>query len=137
MLNDTVNQFYRSAFERQTAEDEAEADRKGPCDDATMELIRRYVVVPRCEFNDGFHVSIQAGKGKYSAPRITGHVEGYTEFELGFPSAADDLIQPYAEEGGKPTETVYGYVPVAVVVALAEKHGGIKGAYVAPAEAAP
>lgn len=44
--------------------------------------------------------------------------------ELGFPSAADDLITDYAEDNSY-TDTVYGYVPVEIVDKLIEKHGGI------------
>lgn len=32
----------------------------------------------------------------------------------------------YAEDEDRPTATVYGYVPVSVVEALIDKHGGIK-----------
>ncbi len=34
------------------------------------------------------------------------------------------MIFGYAEDPDNPTETVYGYVPVGVVQALAAKHGG-------------
>ena len=71
---------------------------------------------------DGFKVSVQAGYGVYCSPRD--NVGDWDKFELGFPSEEDDLIQEYAEEPNYPTETVYGYVPMSVVVALLEKHGG-------------
>ena len=71
---------------------------------------------------DGFSVSVQAGYANYCSPRD--NVGDWNKFELGFPSEADDLIQEYAEEPNNPTETVYGYVPMSVVVALLEKHGG-------------
>ena len=56
-------------------------------------------------------------------PRID-NAEKYEEVELGYPSAADDLITDYAE-GDTYTDTVYGYVPVEIVDKLIEKHGGI------------
>ena len=71
---------------------------------------------------DGFKVSVQAGYGIYCSPRD--NVGDQNKFELGFPSEEDDLIQEYADEPNNPTETVYGYVPMSVVVALLEKHGG-------------
>lgn len=73
---------------------------------------------------DGFSVSIQANRFAYCNPRIT-HAGDYVSVELGFPTRPDDLIMEYAEDPSDPTETVYGYVPVEVVDALLEKHGGI------------
>lgn len=73
---------------------------------------------------DGFTISVQAGFGMYSIPRINGADE-YTKVELGFPSEADELIMDYAEDPDDPTETVYGYVPIEIVNELIEKHGGI------------
>ena len=72
---------------------------------------------------DGFNVSVQASKYHYCAPRHSGLSE-YDSFELGYPSAADDLITPYAEDSDNLTQTVYGYVPADVVSALIAKHGG-------------
>lgn len=122
---DIINQFYREQYDAVPAHEKDPSGYRG----------HRYVVVPRCEFNDGYHVSIQAGDGKYSTPRITDYPE-YDAFELGFPSAPDDLLTEYAEDAKRPTDTVYGYVPVRVLLALCEKHGGIKGAYVYPDEPA-
>lgn len=79
---------------------------------------------PWLKCKDGFVISVQAGYGLYSNPRINGADE-YTTVELGFPSEADDLIMDYAEDPDYPTETVYGYVPVEIVIKLTEKHGGI------------
>jgi hypothetical protein len=133
-MADIINDFYRMAFEKAVADARARRERDGhaPLPDYDE---RKYVVVDRCEFNDGYHISIQAGHGKYSTPRISDYPE-YMAFELGFPSAPDDLIQGHAEDPARPTETVYGYVSTETVVALAEKHGGIKGIYVYPEEAA-
>ena len=33
---------------------------------------------------------------------------------------------PYIEDETRPTETVYGYVPTDVVVAVVAKHGGVR-----------
>ena len=74
---------------------------------------------------DGFKVSVQASKHHYCSPRE--YDAEWASVELGFPSAADDLIQKYAETPDEPTETVYGYVPIDTVARLIIKHGGIKG----------
>jgi len=72
---------------------------------------------------DGFSVSIQGGEFAYCSPR---NWDGpYVKVELGFPSVSDELISEYAESAERPTDTVYGYVPVTVVEALLDKHGGV------------
>lgn len=72
---------------------------------------------------DGFTVSIQANETSYCSPRVNSAAR-YEAVELGFPSAADDLITGWAEDQSKPCDTVYGYVPVSVVNLLIAKHGG-------------
>ena len=79
-------------------------------------------VRPRVLCNDGFSVSIQANEYVYCSPRLD-VADHYDTVELGFPSEKDDLILPYAVEEDRPTETVYGWVPVEVVNELINKHG--------------
>lgn len=81
-------------------------------------------IVPRVKCKDGFTVSIQASKGNYSSPREN-RSWPYSSFELGFPSKEDSLINKYAEDKNY-TKTVYGFVPLKVVLKLLAKHGGIK-----------
>jgi len=86
--------------------------------------VRRAMAI--CE--DGFTLSIQASEVHYCTPRITmanGNV--YTEVEVGFPSDEEPDLMEYAEEPDKPTETVYGYVPIDILDSVLLKHGGIKG----------
>lgn len=78
---------------------------------------------PRVHCKDGFSVSVQASQYHYCRPRIDS-AEKYEKVELGYPSAADELITDYAEDRTY-TDTVYGYVPVEIVDKLIEKHGGI------------
>ena len=81
-------------------------------------------VRPRVYCKDGFSISVQGGtEFHYCSPRR--HCNQYIEVELGFPSAADPLLEDYAEDPSDPTGTVYGYVPVEVVESLVEKHGGM------------
>lgn len=73
---------------------------------------------------DGFEVSIQASSYHYSAPRDNSGV--YFEVELGFPtSEPTPEIMRFAEDRDNPTDTVYGYVPIELVDALIELHGGL------------
>ena len=73
---------------------------------------------------DGFTMSVQAHDGAYCTPRMSG-APVYTHVEVGFPSKREDLLMEYAEEPDRPTQTVYGYVPVQVVTNVLAKHGGI------------
>ena len=83
-----------------------------------------YLVRPRIWCKDGFSISVQGGtEFHYCSPRL--HCNQYIEIELGFPSAADPLLEDYAEDPSDPTGTVYGYVPIEVVESLVEKHGGM------------
>ena len=80
----------------------------------------------RVKCDDGFSISIQASKSHYSSPRETFRdVQQYSEFELGYPSFADDTLLEYAEDADTPTATVYGYVPRDVIERVIASHGGI------------
>lgn len=74
---------------------------------------------------DGFTVSVIAGPGAYSTPRAA---QGpYEALEVGYPSERPepwDKWSKYAEQANAPTETVYGWVPVALVRDLIAAHGG-------------
>jgi hypothetical protein len=72
---------------------------------------------------DGFSLSVQATHGAYCSPRR--NVGPWLSVEVGFPSAEPELIMEYAEEPERPTETVYGYVPIGLVEELIEPHGGM------------
>lgn len=92
--------------------------------------VQKYLpIIPAAYCKDGFEISIQASEYNYCSPRIN-EASIYTSFELGYPSKKDELITEYAEDKEKPTDTVYGYVPVHVVNELIEKHGGIVGCMV-------
>ena len=80
---------------------------------------------------DGFRMSVQAHHGAYCSPRDDG-AEQYTLVEIGFPSTEEPLIMPWCEDDRKPTDTVYGYVPVDVVTNVIVKHGGMVEGEVPP-----
>ena len=88
-------------------------------EDGVMTMIRNPCVI--CK--DGFTFSAQASSTHYSDPK--GYADEYTEIEIGFPSEEEPLIMNYCEDFDKPTDTVYGYVPVKIVDLLIKKHGGI------------
>ena len=89
-------------------------------------LGREYVKIrPRIECADGFIVSVQASHTHYCTPRD--NRGPYSHVECGYPSEKDELLIPFIEvRTDDPTSTVYPWVPVEVVEAVIEKHGGMK-----------
>ncbi len=73
---------------------------------------------------DGFSMSVQAGKHKYSAPRVDNAAQ-YTEVEVGYPTRIEPLLMKWCEDDTRPCNTVYGYVPTEVVSLVITKHGGM------------
>lgn len=72
---------------------------------------------------DGLTLSVQASEGHYCSPRDD---DGpWDTVEIGYPSEQVNEIMVYAETPSDPTNTVYGWVPVAVVEAVIEAHGGM------------
>ncbi len=87
------------------------------------------IVTPRIVCKDGFTVSVQAGSAMYSTPRED-ELEAYEEYELGWPTKREKLLDDYAEawyeDGPKDyTKIIYAYVPKDVVNKVIRKHGGI------------
>ena len=82
------------------------------------------------ECADGFGLSVIAGAGAYCQPRVQFRrdYEGpYTAAEVGFPSARPEPWsewREFAEDPDQPTGTVYSSVPVALIRALVDSHGG-------------
>ena len=80
---------------------------------------------------DGFRVSVITGPEAYCLPRDD---DGpYTHVEVGFPSERPEPWMPvdgpecwskYVEDVYHPTQTVYTYVPKAMVDLLVKSHGG-------------
>ena len=79
-----------------------------------FEMLR---IRPRIVCADGFDVSVQASDGHYCSPRL--NVGPYSSVEVGYPSSPIPEMDEY-DAGG-----VFGHVPVEVVDAVLEQHGGI------------
>ncbi len=73
---------------------------------------------------DGFTMSVQAGIYNYCDPQET-DAPKYDLVEVGFPTAKEPMLMPYAEAPEDPTGTVYAYVPVELVTNVIVKHGGL------------
>lgn len=72
---------------------------------------------------DGLELSVQASSGHYCTPRKD--LGPWTMVEVGFPTQRVEELMQYAEDPTKPTETVYGWVPVEVVEQIVIAHGGL------------
>lgn len=72
---------------------------------------------------DGLTLSVQASNTHYCTPRDG--VGPWVAVEVGFPSQPVAELLEYAEEPERPTDTVYGWVPVEVVEAVVNAHGGL------------
>lgn len=82
-----------------------------------------FPLAKRIECEDGFSISVQASHGAYCSPRT--NIGPWHQVECGFPSDVPTEIMHYAEQPDKPTETVYGYVPIELVEELIAAHGGM------------
>lgn len=87
-----------------------------------MECVWGSRMVPKIVCADGFTLSVQASSVHYCYPRE--NTGPWDEVEVGFPSATPTEILKYAEDQERPTNTVYGYVPIQLVEQLIERHGG-------------
>ena len=86
--------------------------------------IRIVPQMPRLILADGASLSVQAGGGFYCSPRDD---KGpYAKVEVGFPSQKPpEAWKEFAEDWDNPTNTVYGYVPLSMVMLYIGAHGGI------------
>jgi len=81
------------------------------------------VLRPSITLGDGTKLSLQASEFHYCTPR-TSNADFYTAWEIGFPSKVIPEILEWAEDADKPTDTVYGYVPVEVILNVIKARGG-------------
>ena len=95
--------------------------------DSLMNQMLTSTRLPKIVCVDGFEMSVQVGFSLYSTPKKV--AKRYSAVEIGFPSEHEPLIEEFAEgsfdETPNYTDTVYPYVPVAIVDKVLKKHGGI------------
>lgn len=124
-MTDIVNEFFHRHYPVALRPDEFEP-RSGPCGEAMQTCMRPGVerIFPAMRCADGFSMSVQGHAGAYSFPRDDFAAE-YLQVEVGYPSAREEALMSYADDADRPTDTVYGYVPIAIVVQVIETHGGL------------
>ena len=82
------------------------------------------IMMPRLILQDGTSLSVQASEYNYSSPRD--NKGPYTKVEVGFPSETPpEAWKDFAEDWDNPTGTVYGYIPLTMVMLYIGAHGGI------------
>ena len=82
-------------------------------------------IFPSMVCADGLSLSVQGHYGAYSYPRDD-FAEQYQQVEIMGPKKADELLAPYERDcNAVGDEMIYPYVPVEVVAAVIEKHGGL------------
>ena len=82
---------------------------------------------PVIKCKDGFTISVQASEGAYCTPREDYPSTPYTHVECGYPSQdpTTKALRDCAERVSDYTQTVYGWVPIEIVQAELDAHGGI------------
>lgn len=124
-MSDLVNDFFRQHY----PPDWDEAWEQEHC---VQSYAKRYkgaaghgaTIFPRIVCADGLSMSVQGHFGAYSHPRDD-FADRYTAVEILGPRINE--FMPY-QPGDCGEEMIYGYVPVAVVVEVIEKHGGLQSA---------
>lgn len=75
--------------------------------------------------NDGFSMSVQAGKYFQCSPADDLKNGEYQTCEVGNPTYNDPLLLPYIEsKDEKPEESIYPFVPVKIIDEIIKNHGG-------------
>ncbi|UWQ16131.1 hypothetical protein [Jannaschia sp. M317] len=77
---------------------------------------------PTLRCADGFQLSVQAGRHNYCTPRD--NTGPWSDVEVGAPSSQVADLEPFADAPG-PWAAVYAYVPLHVVAAIIDQHGGV------------
>lgn len=85
--------------------------------------------------NDGYIISIQAGKGSCSIPSENVNFEEYSAFEINSLNYIDVNIQEYQvelsdEDKKNQIVAVYHYVPIEDIEFIIDDHGGISQDYI-------
>ena len=73
----------------------------------------------------GLKMSVKVGKSFYCEPRVDGVDVEYAAVEIGYPSTKITELMEYAENEYEPTDTVYAWVPVSVLLKVIYDNGGI------------
>ena len=79
-------------------------------------LYIKEIVKERIVCKNGLSFSCQNHFGSYA---------NENHFEIGFPSEKIDLLMPYADNSAEPTDDIYPYVPVKLIIKIINNNGGL------------
>lgn len=125
-MSDIVNDYFHKYYPDDLDQEKFEYD-------SSLGGMERYPlgpgqsnIFPAMKCQDGFEMSVQGHYGAYSTPRDD-FSDRYSAVEILAVPKADDLLAPYEKDynliaDGK---MIYPWVPVAIVIAVIEKHGGL------------
>lgn len=86
-----------------------------------IQLSRGYTYreqIPTMVCKDGFSFSVQVSETHYCTPRENDAVH-YTRAEVGYPSGPVPTLEEFGSGDG-----IYGYVPIEIIEAVVDAHGG-------------
>ncbi len=95
--------------------------------DYLNDFLRGGLIKPALELSNGVTLSVQASQMHYSSPRDTNGP--YKRVEVGYPSVSPSSDWEKYFDGNfdeDPTDSVYAYVPIEMVVDFINENGGIK-----------
>ena len=120
---DAVNAFFRQFYPSDYASAWETRHCAGSYGRAYNGVVPDRRIFPEIVCADGFRMSVQGHFGAYSHPRED-FADEYSAVEV---MTAPDAEPLFAEHHGSTCDeySLYGYVPVGVVLAIIEKHGGI------------
>jgi hypothetical protein len=123
-MADTVNEFFRKHYP-------ADWNTAWEMEYCVGSGARKYkgkeaeTIFPNMVCADGLSLSVQGHWGAYSMPRDD-FADEYHAVEIMGPKKADELLAEYERDcNAVGDEMIYPYVPVRVVCAVIEKHGGL------------
>ena len=73
--------------------------------------------------NNGLTFGLQTTELNYCSPRTDNGP--WSEVEIGFPNREVEKLMPFAEDKNRPTETVYGWVPMNSIMEIITDNGGL------------
>ncbi len=125
-MADIVNEFFRKHYPADwNSAWEMRWCVNSPAREYAGDRAAHSTIFPEMVCADGLRLSVQGHFGAYSHPRDD-FADGYQQVEIMGPPKADELLAPFEREcNAVGDEMIYPYVPVDVVAAVIEKHGGL------------
>lgn len=73
--------------------------------------------------SNGLTFSLQTTEMNYCSPRSD--IGPWSKVEIGFPNREVEKLMPFADDKNRPTETIYGWVPMNIIMEIITDNGGL------------